>query len=253
MAPGTLAALCFAALSAGTIDAMAGGGGLITVPALFAAGLPPTLVFGTNKAQSSFGSFAALWRFWRAGLIVKAQFAGAFAAGFVGSLCGARLVLVVPNAVLRPVVLVLLVMVAALLAFRREQSPRALDLAPAQVSRRAALIAASVGAYDGFFGPGTGTFLIMARARFLGDTLKRASANAKVVNFASNLAALCVFALKGVVLWRVALPMAAAQFVGGLLGARLTVQGGDRWVRRAVLGVVAALVCKLAYDLAPRS
>jgi uncharacterized protein len=114
---------------------------------------------------------------------------------------------------------------------------------------RAAVIALAIGAYDGFFGPGTGTFLIVAFVGLLGDGLARASADAKVVNFASNLAAVALFMTRGTVLWRVALPMAAAQLAGGWLGAHLAIRRGDALVRRAVVAVALALAAKLALDM----
>lgn len=244
-------ALAGAALVAGTIDAIAGGGGLITLPSLLAAGLPTGIALGTNKGQSSFGSFSALVNFWRAGAIDARRAPVSFVAGFVGSLAGARLVVEVPPVTLRPVVLVMLLGVAAALTFRPDLANVPEDAAPSQPSvSRAAAIAGIIGAYDGFFGPGTGTFLIMAYVTWMRDPLIRASANAKVVNFASNLAALSIFAHHGVVRWEVALPMAAAQFAGGALGARLTLWRGNRFVRVVVLVVVAALVLKLATDLA---
>jgi hypothetical protein len=245
----TILWLSLAALAAGAVDAIGGGGGLVTVPALLAAGLPPALALGTNKGQSVFGSGAALLRFARAGLVDGRVARVTFPAGLAGSLGGAALVLLVPPATLRPVVLALLVAVAIVLAFRppnpapgAARTPRHLGVAVA--------IAAVVGAYDGFFGPGTGTFLIFAFAWFFDARYQEASADAKVVNFASNLAAVGLFAARGVVLWSIALPMAAGQFAGGLLGAHLAVRGGDRVVRLVVLGVVVALVAKLALDLA---
>lgn len=105
-----------------------------------------------------------------------------------------------------------------------------------------------IGAYDGFFGPGTGTFLIITSVLVLGQSLTSASADAKVVNFASNLAAMAVFAASGTVVWAISLPMAAAQFAGGWTGAKVAVRGGDHLVRWVVLGVVVALVGKLAVD-----
>ena len=239
--------LSLAALVAGAVDAIGGGGGLVTVPALLAAGLPPALALGTNKGQSVFGSGAALLRFARAGLVDGRVARVTFPAGLAGSLVGAALVLLVPPAALRPVVLGLLVAVAIVLAFRpatpapRARAPRHLGVAVA--------IAAAIGAYDGFFGPGTGTFLIFAFAWFFEARYQEASADAKVVNFASNLAALGLFASRGVVIWPLAVPMAAGQFAGGLLGAHLAVRGGDRVVRLVVLAVVVALVAKLALDL----
>ncbi len=243
-----LVALAAVAFVAGTVDAVAGGGGLLTVPALLAAGLPPHLALGTNKGQSVFGSFAALASFVRAGRVDGRRARLTFPLGLLGSLGGAALVLALDPAVLRPLVLGLLVAVAAILALRpdlggrRTPPPRAAPLL-------AALLALGIGAYDGFFGPGTGTFLIVGAVLLLGDGLAAASANAKVVNFASNLAAVGLFASQGTVVWRIALPMAAAQLVGGVVGARLAHQGGDRFVRKAVLAVVAALAAKLAWDL----
>ena len=239
-----------AAALAGVVDAVAGGGGLLTVPALLAAGLPPDLALGTNKGQSVFGSAAALLRYGRAGLVDGRMARVTFPAGRAGSLGGAALVLLVPPSALRPVVLVLLVVVAVALALRpAAPAPR---VGPRPGTGRpiaAAAIALAIGAYDGFFGPGTGTFLIFAFVAFLGLRLQEASADAKVVNFASNLAAVLLFASRGVVVWAVALPMAAGQFAGGLLGAQIAVRGGDRVVRWAVLAVVAALALKLGADL----
>jgi hypothetical protein len=114
------------------------------------------------------------------------------------------------------------------------------------VTRRAAfVIALVIGAYDGFFGPGTGTFLIVAFAALLGDDLRHATADAKVVNFASNLAAVVLFSLRGAVIWRLALPMAAAQLAGAALGAHLTIRRGEALVRYVVVGVALALAAKL--------
>jgi uncharacterized membrane protein YfcA len=244
-----LALLVVAALAAGIVDAIAGGGGLVTLPALLAAGVPPQLALATNKGQSVFGSFAALVRFARAGLVEGARARVAFPCGLAGSLLGALAVTAIPPARLRPVVLVLLAVVGVVVGLR-SGPPRVEARVPARLAPLAtAAIALVIGAYDGFFGPGTGTFLIVAFASLLGDGLRRASAEAKVVNFASNLAAVVLFASRGLVLWKIALPMAAAQAAGGVLGAHLAVRGGDVLVRRVVLAVVLALVAKLARDL----
>ena len=244
-----LALLVVASFVAGTVDAIAGGGGLVTLPALLAAGLPPALALGTNKGQSVFGSGAALLRYARAGLVDGRVARVTFPAGLLGSLGGAALVLLVPPAMLRPVVLALLVVVAAVLAFRpaAPSGPRASAHRSLSVAVAIALV---IGAYDGFFGPGTGTFLIFGFVIFFGAGMREASADAKVVNFASNLAAVALFASRGLVAWHVALPMAAGQFAGGLAGAHLAVRGGDRLVRWVVLLVVFALVVKLGTDLA---
>jgi uncharacterized membrane protein YfcA len=231
------------------VDAIAGGGGLLTVPALVAAGLPPHLALGTNKGQAVFGSGASLLRFARAGLVDPARARVAFPFGFAGSLLGAAGVLLVRPDVLKPLVLALLVGAAVFTAARRGPPQVAARVSARRAPLAAALIALVIGGYDGFFGPGTGTFLIVAFASILGDGLVRASGEAKVVNFASNLAAVVLFSLRGLVLWKVALPMAAAQFVGGTLGAHLAVRRGDTFVRRVVLLVVLALSLKLGRDL----
>jgi uncharacterized membrane protein YfcA len=236
------------AFVAGTLDAIGGGGGLLTLPALLAAGIPPHFALGTNKGQSIFGTFAALFRYAREGMVDARRARWMFPLGFAGSLLGARLVLLIQPAVLRPIVLGLLVAVAVFLAFRRAPKPRAIAATRRQFVL-VCLLAFLIGGYDGFFGPGTGTFLIVGFGTILGSSLAHASAEAKVVNGASNLAALATFATSGVVLWSVALPMAAAQIAAGTLGAHLAIKGGDKWIRRVVLLIVIAFVAKLAIDL----
>ena len=240
--------LFFAALVAGTIDAIAGGGGLVTVPALLNTSLPTALAFGTNKGQSVFGALAALIRYWRAGLVDRPRAIVAFAFGFFGSLAGAQLLLSMRPEVLRPIVIVMLVAVAAFVALRPDGPVQP----PEPTTRRRMighLVTLLIGAYDGFFGPGTGTFLIVAFVGIAGDSMQQASANAKVVNFASNLAAFALFWQRGVIVWAYALPMVAAQLIGGTLGAHLGVRSGDRIVRRALIVVSLMLVAKLAVDL----
>lgn len=244
-----IALLAAVALAAGTIDAIAGGGGLLTLPALLAAGLPPHLALGTNKGQSVFGSLAALVRFSRSGLVDPRRARVTFPLGVAGSLAGAALVLALPAAVLRPVVLVLLAAVALFMGLRPTPPVRVDGTVRRASLPLAGATAFVIGAYDGFFGPGTGTFLIVAFVGLLGDGPARASAGAKVVNFASNLAAMLLFATRGTVIWRLALPMAAAQLAGGWLGAHLAVRRGDILVRRVVVTVALAAALKLAWDM----
>lgn len=239
--------LTLVAFAAGLVDAIAGGGGLLTVPALLAAGLPPQFVFGTNKGSAVFGSGAALWRFSRAGLVNARLARWLFPLGMLGSFGGAALMLALDPKVLRPVVLVLLVVAGVVVALVPAPKPSAAQVRHAVL--KAACLALVLGAYDGFFGPGTGTFLIITFVAVLHVSLQQASANAKVVNFASNLAAMLLFAVRGTVLWKISIPMAVGQFAGATLGAHLAVKGGDQVVRRVVLGVVIALVAKLSFDV----
>lgn len=243
--------LTVTAFLAGTVDAIAGGGGLITLPALLTAGLPPHLAYGTNKGQSVWGSGAALLAFWRAGKVDRRQALLAFPLGMLGALIGARLVLLLDSETLRPVAIAMLVGAAALLVINKPSRDQD-DPAAAHATRPlvlASVLAFAIGAYDGFFGPGTGTFLIVGFVALCGKSLTRATADAKVVNFASNLASLSAFAAAGTVAWRIALPMAVGQLAGGLVGARLAIRGGTRLIRLAVLAVSGALVIKLAIDL----
>jgi uncharacterized protein len=252
LSPGLTTFLIVAAFVAGFINSIAGGGGLITLPALLAVGLPPQIAIGTNKGQAVFGAFASVASFWRQGSLDRDRAPLGFAAGFVGSLIGARCMLAIPPAPLRAIVMVLLLVSAAVVLARRNVIPKPRALSP--TTARAALlgIGLALGFYDGFFGPATGSILVVAFTTVFGDSLTRASGNAKVVNFASNLAAFLTFLFHGGVLWGVALPMAAANVIGSTTGAHLAIRNGDRLVRGAVLLVVTAVVVKLGVDLARR-
>lgn len=249
MTPLVVALLVFAAFAAGLVDAIAGGGGLLTVPALLAVGLPPPVALATNKGQAVFGAISSFGSFWLRGGIDRDRVVSGFVCGFLGSLAGARVLLFIRPEPLKPVILVLLLLAAAFVAWPRKPThgePHAwagIALVP---------VAFGLGFYDGFFGPGVGSMLIVAFVLLFGDTLTRASGNAKVVNLASNLAAIAIFASRGTVLWRISLPMAVANAAGAFVGARLAVKRGDRLVRFVVLAVVAALVAKMAWDLARR-
>ncbi|HEY3816618.1 MAG TPA: TSUP family transporter [Polyangiaceae bacterium] len=246
-----VALLVLAAFGAGLVDSIAGGGGLITFPALVAAGLPPHLALGTNKGQAVFGAASSAVAYWRGGGMHRDRAAVAFACGFAGSVLGAFAVLAIPAEPLRPVVMVLLAGAATVVVLRGHIKPR--SRAPSHPRLVLAGIALGLGAYDGFFGPGVGSMLIVAFMLVFGDSITRASGNAKAVNLASNLAAVLVFTARGTVLWRVALPMAVANGLGAAVGARLALRRGDRFVRWVVLAVVAAAMVKLGVDFARAS
>lgn len=242
-----LSLLVLAAFAAGTVDAIAGGGGLITLPALLAAGLPPHLALATNKGASMWGSGAALVTYARAGQVTRARASWSFVVAALGSALGARLVLWVSPEALKPVVIGLLFAAGGALFLKRPTAPdRERALGPIGPWL---MLAGGIGAYDGFFGPGTGTFLIVGLVVLCGLTLPRATADAKVINFASNVAAVALFAAHGQVVWAVALPMALGQLSGGVLGARLAMRGGASLIRFAVLAVALLLVIKLSWDL----
>jgi uncharacterized membrane protein YfcA len=243
----TLLILCGASFSAGLVDSMAGGGGLITLPVLLAAGLPPHTALATNKGQAAPGALTSFITFWRGDGLDRQRALVGFLLGALGSLIGARLVLAIPEKPLRPLVLALLITAALIVSVRNRLPKHLFDVQrPALWAGSIALI---IGFYDGFFGPGTGSLLIVAFSLFLGDSLRRASGNAKVVNLASNVAALAIFTFNGSVLWRLALPMGICNIVGAALGSRLVLRRGDGLVRGVVLCVLFALVLKLLYDV----
>jgi hypothetical protein len=249
--------LCAVAFLAGVIDAIAGGGGLLTVPSLMLVLPTPRLALGTNKGQSVFGAFASLVSYHRAGRVHRDRALPSFLAALAGSLLGVRLVLMLRPELLRPVVLVLLVGVAVFFAIRSLRARKLDPLAPRpsfQIALdhpvfTAAAIGLVMGTYDGFFGPGTGAFLIVLFTTIFGDDLVQATANAKVANFASNLGSVVSFAIAGAIDFRFAIPMAAAQALGGIVGARAALRGGERLIRAGVVVVTIALAARIAWQM----
>lgn len=246
-----MALLAGMAFIAGLVDAVVGGGGLIQIPALFTV-LPqamPATIFGTNKLAAIFGTASAALRYarrirvpWRAAL-------PAAAAAFVFSYLGAMAVSLLPREVLRPLVLILLIAVA-LYTFARK------DFGSIDHDRHhgssdmllAMLFGAVLGFYDGFFGPGTGSFLIFVFIRFFGLDFLRASSAAKIVNVATNAAALLYFGAHGQVLWTVAALMAVFNIAGAVFGAYLALRHGSGFVRKVFLAVATVLIVKFGYD-----
>jgi uncharacterized protein len=235
------------AFVAGLVDAIAGGGGLFTVPALLAAGLPPGLALATNKGQAAPGALASFVTFFRRGGLDRRRAPLGFALGFLGSLLGARLLLAMRPEPLRPIIAVLLLFSLGFMLLRSRIRVRQTPLTRPKLTL--VLLALTLGVYDGFFGPGTGSLLIVAFVTLFGDSPLFASGNAKVVNLGSNLAAFLVFAWRGAILWQLALPMAVANIVGARLGARLALRQGDRFVQVVVTVVVLVVVAKLLFDM----
>jgi uncharacterized membrane protein YfcA len=246
-----LTVLGFAAFFAGFVDSVVGGGGLIQIPALFAAypAVSPASLFGTNKVASIVGTSSAAVQYARK-IPLDWRVAGAGAvAALVGAWYGAKAVTLMPPIVLRPLVLALLVLVAVYTFMKKELGSLAEDRScgPREYFI-ASLIGGGVGFYDGFFGPGTGSFLIILFIRFLGMDFLRASVTAKVINVATNLAAISYFAASVEILWRIGLVMASCNLAGALIGSRMALRHGVGFVRRMFLGVVVALIAKLSYD-----
>ena len=244
-----VAGLAAVGATAGFVDAIAGGGGLLTLPAILLTGLPPHLALGTNKGQSVFGTASSLLRYARSPLLDRRRARIGVLPALAGSAAGVLAVRAVAPAALAPLVMVLLAAVAIFFVVRRPPPRDGVRTTPRDRPwTLAALVAFGLAFYDGFFGPGMGTFLIAIYTLLWHDPLDAASANAKVVNFCSNLAAAVSFAAAGLTVWSVALPMGAGQLVGSWLGAHLTVRRGQGLVRGAVILVSLALLVRLAWQ-----
>ncbi|MER2552911.1 MAG: TSUP family transporter [Thauera sp.] len=243
--------LGLAALFAGFVDSIVGGGGLIQLPALFAAfpSAAPATLFGTNKLASIVGTTSAAVQYSRR-VEIPWRVAGPGAiAALVGSWYGAKAVAYLDPAILRPLILALLVLVALYTFLRKDLG--AVSREP-EHGRRSVAIALGVGGvigfYDGFFGPGTGSFLIFLFIRLLGMDFLRASVSAKILNVATNLAAISFFVGNVELMWKLAAVMAVCNLIGSILGSRMALRHGTGFVRKMFLAVVTVLIARLAYD-----
>ena len=240
-----------ASLLAGFVDAIVGGGGLVMVPALFAAfpDTAPATLLGTNKAVSVWGTSMATWQYSRKVQMRWRALLPAAAAGFAGSLAGAWTVTLVSPEFLRKLLPLVLL---AVLAYTLAKKNLGQHHTPHFDGRREALVASLIGMvigfYDGFFGPGTGSFFVFLLVRVLGYDFLNASAAAKLLNCATNIAAIVLFGLKGHVWWHIALMLAVANVAGSLLGTHMALRHGTGFVRWIFICVVSALILKTGYD-----
>ena len=244
--------LGFGAFFAGFVDAVVGGGGLVQIPALFSAfpNTAPAVLFGTNKIASIVGTASAAVQYARRVKIDWRTVAPGALAALIGAWFGARSVAYLDPSIVRPVVLMLLIAVAAYTFLRPAFGTEAGPQLPSQTLRkRIILIGPGIGFYDGFFGPGTGSFFIFLFIRFLNLDFLHASASAKVLNFSTNLAAIGFFAATDAVLWQLGLVMSACNLTGALVGSTLALKHGAQFVRRFFLFVVCALILKMGSDL----
>jgi uncharacterized membrane protein YfcA len=240
-------ALFATGLAAGFVDAIAGGGGLITVPVLLAAGLAPQDVLGTNKFQAACGTALATTAYARHGLMRWAELRIGIVATLVGAVLGTWVVQGLRPDFLRPAIPGLLVVIA-LYSWLKPELGRQPGKARLTPTAFAVLFGLTLGFYDGFFGPGTGSFWTMACVLVLGLDLLAATAYTKAMNLTSNLASLAVFLATGHVRFGVGLTMAAGQLIGGWLGAHTAVRGGVKVIRPVFLSAVLLLAAKLLWD-----
>lgn len=235
------------AFAAGFVDSIAGGGGLITVPVLLSLGLDPRMALGTNKLQAVFGSGSATWHYSQAGTVSLRECARGFVVTFIGAAIGTLLVQQASREFLLHAIPVLLIVVAGVMVFRPSLGDA--DLHP-RMARGAfdLCFGLLLGGYDGFFGPGTGTFWAMAFMLGLGFNMTKATGSTKVMNFSSNLSSLLVFALARQVLIVPGLVMGAGQWLGARTGSRMVIRHGTRFIKPVFLAVVLALTVKLLFD-----
>jgi uncharacterized protein len=244
--PWVLLALAGAGLLAGFVDAIAGGGGLIALPALLAAGVPPVIALGTNKVQSVIGTGIAAFTYWRKGFVSLPALAIAIGCTFAAAFTGAFVVKQIDTSLLQIAVPVALVAIALYFLF----APRLTDEDRHARLRFALFVPAmgiAIGFYDGIFGPGTGSFLTMGFVALFGLGVTRAAGNTKILNLASNLGALALFIPSGDVLWPAAIAMATGQVVGGYLGALTGIRFGAKLIRPLVVVISLMLAGKLLF------
>jgi uncharacterized membrane protein YfcA len=241
-----LLALGAVGMLAGFVDAIAGGGGLIALPALLSVGIPPIAAFGTTKVQSMVGTVMAAHTYWRRGFISLRQLLPAIVATFAGSHIGAFVVKRIDVSVLNYAVPVALILIAAYFMF----APRLTDAdrhARLTFAHFVPLMGLVIGFYDGIFGPGTGSFLTMGFVTLFGFGLTRAAGNTKLLNLMSNLGALTLFIPSGDVVWPAAIAMAIGQVIGGYAGALTGIRFGARLIRPLVVVVSVVLAVRLLF------
>lgn len=240
--------LFVAGMAAGFVDSIAGGGGLITLPVLMGLGLDPRAALGTNKLQSTFGSATSTFHYAAAGTMSLRECVRGFCFTFTGAILGVLAVQQLDPSLLRQVIPVLLIVIALFVWLRPNLGD--VDLHP-RMSRGGfdLTFGLALGFYDGFFGPGTGTFWTLAFVLMMGFNLTKATGSTKAMNFASNLAALLAFMVAGQVVYSAGLVMGAGQLMGARLGARMVVRRGTQFIRPIFLTVVLAICAKLLYDV----
>lgn len=244
----TYAIVCPLIFLAGFIDSIAGGGGLISLPAYYLAGLPPYLASGTNKLSACMGTIASTWSYIHGKKVVWVTALTGAVMALGGSWLGTRVQLMIPETTVRVIMVCVIPLVAIAVLSRRDGLQRRTALPQRAVIPVSAAIGLLIGFYDGMVGPGTGTFLIVLFTMWLGMDAIRASGTAKLVNLASNIASVITWAISGNVLFLLGLPAALCSIAGNLLGSRMAMKKGAGFIRRILLVVLALLLAKMVWD-----
>ena len=244
----TLMIVCPLVFLGGLVDSIAGGGGLITLPGYLIAGVPPHMAIGTNKLSSAMGMFISTIRLYRGGFIDMRLATVPVAAAFIGSIVGARIALMLPASVFQ-IILIICLPLAALLVMRKQSLSA--EGESMEIKKRWILLGLCsfvCGAYDGFYGPGAGTFLLLAFAAFAKLGVRDAAGQMKIVNFSSGIAALVTFAVAGQVDWVLGALAGCFGFAGHYIGSGLVMKNGSRIVRPIIITVLAILFVKTGWD-----
>ncbi len=244
--------LCLAAFIAGFVDAIVGGGGLIQTPAalILLPGLPVASVIGTLKIPAFTGTAFAAVQYARKVRVNLALIVMMALIAFAAAMAGSRLLTLISNGFMKPFLLCVLIIVAIYTYSRKNFGAHTERyLGKRQLFLYGGIISLVIGFYDGFIGPGAGSFLVICFIGILGQDFLRASANAKFVNMATNLGSIVFFISAGKIIYAIAIPMAVFNALGGLLGARLAILKGNRFIRVFFLIVISATILRFAYDL----
>ncbi|MWV61229.1 TSUP family transporter [Helicobacter saguini] len=233
------------AFVAGFVDSIAGGGGIITIPALFLAGIPPHIALGTNKLQGTFGSFSASLHFYRMGVLDLRANAPFIVCVFALAACGTLLINVFDSTILAKFIPFLLIIFAIYFLFSPKIKEQ--DSKTRIPNALLAAILGIIGFYDGFFGPGTGSFLMAALILLGGFGVTQSLARAKILNFTSNIASLLIFSIFGNILWILGLVMGVGQFIGAYFGAKLASKHGIKIIKPLIVIMSIAISARLLY------
>lgn len=244
--------ICPLVFIAGFIDAVAGGGGLVSLPAYLFAGVPIHIAYGTNKFANCIGTGMASAKFLKSGNIKLKPALISATGALIGSWVGAQLVLLLDEKYLQYSLMIILPIVAIFLLFNRNfgQDINIKEVPIRKLYIISFIIGLIIGVYDGFFGPGTGTFLVLAFTSICGFNMITASGNAKIVNLASNLAALVVYILNGKVSFMIGIPAAIFAVLGNYIGAHFAINKGSKFIKPVIILVIAMLFIKIIVDFA---
>lgn len=242
--------ICIAGFFGAMVDAIVGGGGLITTPALLAAGLPVHLALGTNKFASSMGTFSSVYHYYKSGNIKLSLLKYLLPFSLIGSCIGVLTVLAINPEFLRIIIIFLVIIIGAYTLLKKDLGliNKEFKITKSKIAL-GILLALIFGFYDGFFGPGTGSFIIFGLISIFGFDFKRASANSKLMNFMSNVTALFLFLTHGQIMFSVGIPMAISMIIGAKFGAQMAIKKGPTFIKPIFILVSFSLVVKMGMDL----